>query len=81
MSNIRTKKRTVLFEPQLIFESQLNLLLHTAQDVGQIADKLRTVKATRHHDVSTESLYLPAREWFRHAMDPLRWLLPQCTLF
>ncbi len=62
MSNIRTKKHTVLFESQFIFESQLNLLLHTAQDVGQIADKLRTVKGTHLH-VETESIYLPTREW------------------
>jgi len=39
-----TKKRTVPVECQLAFESQLDLLLYTTQDVGQIADKLRMVK-------------------------------------
>jgi hypothetical protein len=41
-----TKKRTVSFKCQLIFESQFNLLLYTTQDVGQIADKLRKVEGT-----------------------------------
>src|SRR5258706_2450712 len=72
------EERTVLFECQLIFESQLNLLLHTAQDVGQIADELRTVNGTRLH-VKIESLYLPARERSWYAMDPLRWVLPECS--
>jgi len=40
------KERTVPVELQLIFECKLNLLLYTAQDVGQIADKLRIVKRT-----------------------------------
>ena len=59
----RTKKRTVAFECQLIFERQLNLLLDTAQDVGQIADKLRMVKGTR-LKVKTESIYSLIREWY-----------------
>ena len=31
---------------QLVLESKLNLLLHAAQDVRQIADKLGNVKGT-----------------------------------
>jgi hypothetical protein len=41
-----TKEHTVFVELQLGFEGKLNLLLYTAQDIGQIADKLGMIKGT-----------------------------------
>jgi len=38
------KTLTVPLECQLIFESEPNLLMYTAQDVGQIADKLKRLR-------------------------------------
>ena len=41
-----TKERTVSIELQLVFESELKLLLYAAQDIPQITDELGTVKGT-----------------------------------
>src|SRR5258706_6828706 len=54
------EEHTVLFESQFVSESQLNLLLHTAQDVWQIADKLIMVNGTRLHVKLNHSTYRPA---------------------
>jgi hypothetical protein len=55
------EKRTVSLECQLVCESKLNLLLHIAQYVGQIANKLVTIKGTR---FSVNRISLLIREWY-----------------
>jgi len=55
------KKHTVTLEFQLVFKSKLNLLLHAAQDVCEIAGKLGKVKGTC---PSINWISLPIREEF-----------------
>ena len=63
-----TRERTVPVELQLVVESKLNLLLYAAQDIGQVTNKLGTVKGVF---LNGKLISLLIREWCRSAMDSL----------